>query len=403
MTENWEKIKMQAYDFQTTVNRDHMGSLKMLMTPDILKEKGLVSFAAGEMDFPTAPSLSREVKKVAENGLYGFTLKDSWYLDHVCWWMKQARGWEIDPSWVVTTYGTIFSVAIAIRTFVGEGQRMIVQPPFYSRYKQAADRLGRETVYNPLKQEGGRYTFDLENLEACMADPRNTLLILCNPLNPSGTVFTREELTEVARLSAKYGTVVLSDEIFAEILLEGEPVTPYASIPEGRAYGITCTSLGKTFNCTGVNHANVIIPHEGLRERFEKQRTRDHYGSIDPCAYAATIGAYSPEGWDWVLAMRQTIKKNSDYVHDIFRKNMPQFPIMDTQGSFVCWIDFRSLGLEGENLEKELLERALYHIDPGTDYGPYHGGFARMNLGSTYEQTTAAMERLSQVYGIHSV
>lgn len=387
------------YDFETMVSRDHMGSLKLAMTPDILKEKGLVSFAAGEMDFPTAPSLSEAVAQVARNGLYGFTLKDSWYLEHVRWWMKQARQWETDPSWIVTAYGTIFSVAIAIRAFVKEGQRMIVQPPFYSRYRQAADRIGRETVYNPLKQEGGRYTFDLENLEALMADSRNTLLILCNPLNPSGTVFTREELTEVARLSARYGTVVFSDEIFAEILLEGEPVVPYASIPEGQPYAITCTSLGKTFNCTGMNHANVIIPDPKLRQAFEKQRTSDHYGSIDPCAYAATIGAYSPDGWDWVWEVRKVIRKNSDYVHNFLREKLPRFPVMDTQGGFVCWIDFGALGLDGEELEKELLNRALYHVDPGSDYGPFHPRWARMNLAGTWEQTAAAMDRLYRAYG----
>lgn len=387
------------YDFETVVDRAGIGSLKLAMTPEILQEKGLVSFAAGEMDFPTAPSLSEAVARLARNGLYGFTLKDSLYLEHVCWWMKQARGWEVDPSWIVTAYGTIFSVAIAIRAFVKEGQRMIVQPPFYSRYRQAADRIGRETVYNPLKQAGGRYTFDLDHLERLMADPANTLLILCNPLNPSGTVFTREELTEVARLSARYGTVVFSDEIFSEILLEGEPVTPYASIPEGQSRAITCTSLGKTFNCTGMNHANVIIPDPALRQAFERQRTSDHYGSIDPCAYAATVGAYSPEGWDWVQEMRQVIRKNSDYVHHFLREELPQFPIMDTEGSFVCWIDFGALGLDGEDLERELLEKALYHVDPGTDYGPCHPRWARMNLGSTYAQTAAAMDRLYQAYG----
>lgn len=382
------------YDFETIVKRDRCGSLKEAMTPEAVRRAGFTTFAAGEMDFPTAPALRESVMRLAQNGLFGFTLKDENYLSHVCWWMKEARDWEIRPEWVVTAYGTIFSVATAIRAFVGEGERIIVQPPYYSRYKQAADRLGRETVYNPMIRDGEIYRMDLAGLERLMADPANRLLILCNPHNPSGRVFTREELTEVARLSARYQTIVFCDEIFAEVILGDAKVTPYVSVPEGRAYAITCTSLGKAFNCTGMNHANVIIPDEKLRKCFETQRTRDHYGSIEPCAYAATIGAYSPEGLDWILAMRRVIMGNADYVQNFMKENLPQFPVMRPEGTFVCWIDFSMLGRKGSDLENYLVEKALFHIDPGSGYGNGFETWARMNLGSTAMQTQAAMERL---------
>ena len=183
------------YDFKTIVRRENRGSLKRSMTPPALLERGLESFAAGEMDYATAPSLRAAVEEAAKNGLFGFTLKDEGYLARVSWWMKKARDWEIQPEWVTTAYGTIFSVATCIRAFVAPTERIIVQPPYYTRYKQAADRLGRETVYNPLRPEGGLYRMDLAGLERQMADRRNRLLILCNPHNPSGRVFTREELS----------------------------------------------------------------------------------------------------------------------------------------------------------------------------------------------------------------
>lgn len=384
------------YDFETIVQRENCGSLKLSMTPQPLQERGLVSFAAGEMDYPTAPALTEAVIAAARNGLFGFTLKDETYLSHVCWWMRNAREWEIRPEWVATAYGTIFSVATCIRAFVKEGERMIVQPPYYSRYKQAADRLGRQTVYNPLRQEDGRYVMDLAGLERLMADPKNRLLILCNPHNPSGRVFTKAELSEVARLSARYGTIVFSDEIFAEIVLEGAQVTPYASLEGGRSCAITCTSLGKAFNCTGMNHANVIIPDERLRERFQKQRDRDHYGSIDPCAYAATVGAYSPEGLHWLRAVTEVIREHSRYVHTYMEQNLPQFPILHNEGGFVCWIDFSTLGKQGEELERYLMKKALFHIDPGSGYGEGYGGFARMNLASTREQIAGGLARLCE-------
>lgn len=387
------------YDFETIVQRENCGSLKWSMTPQALREQGIVSFAAGEMDYATAPCLTQAVMEAAKTGLFGFTLKDAGYLARVCWWMKQARDWEIRPEWVTTAYGTIFSVATCIRAFVGPDERIIVQPPYYARYKQAADRLGRETVYNPLRQEDGRYCIDLAGLERRMADAKNRLLILCNPHNPSGRVFTREELREVARLSKRYGTIVFSDEIFAEIVLEGPPVTPYASLFEGSPYAITCTSLGKAFNCTGMNHANVIIPDSRLRERFERQRNRDHYGSIDPCAYAATVGAYSPEGLAWLRAAIGEIRGHSAFVHQYMKQNLPQFPVMKNEGAFVCWIDFSALSKQGEELEQYLVERALFHVDPGSNYGNGYENFARMNLASTREQLEAGLKRLRQAAG----
>ncbi len=384
------------YDFETIVQRENCGSLKRSMTPRALLERGLVSFAAGEMDYATAPSLTAAVMEAAKNGLFGFTLKDEGYLAQVTWWMREARDWDIRPEWVTTAYGTIFSVATCIRAFVAPDERIIVQPPYYTRYKQAADRLGRETVCNPLRPEGGRYYMDLAGLERQMADRRNRLLILCNPHNPSGRVFTKEELLEVARLSRRYGTIVFSDEIFAEIVLEGAAVTPYASLSEGSPCAITCTSLGKAFNCTGMNHANLIIPDKRLRECFQRQRDRDHYGSIDPCAYAATMGAYSPEGLEWLRAATQEIRGHSAFVHQYMEENLPQFPVMKNEGAFVCWIDFSALAKQGAELERSLVERALFHVDPGSNYGEGYESFARMNLASTRKQLEGALKRLRQ-------
>ncbi len=386
------------FDFETAASHEKLGTLKTWMTPDILKEKGITSFIAAEMDFGTAPSIREAVIRLAENGLFAFSLPDEYYLEHVVNWMKKARSFDIDPEWIVTAYGTIMSVATCIRAFVKEDENIIVQPPFYDRYKQAADRLYRGTVYNPLIRKGDSYEMDIPGLEKLMKDPKNRLLVICNPLNPSGQIFSREELTEVAKLSAKYGTIVFSDEIFAEILLAGKQVTPYVSIPEGRRYAITSTSLGKAFSLTGVNHANIIIPDETLRETFKDRRTRDHYGSIDPAAYAATVGAYTDEGYEWLLAVTDVIRENSRIVHEAFENYLPDFRVMENTGGFTAWIDFRKTGLSGEALSDMLLEKALFHINEGTEYGPGCAGYARMNLGSTRQQTEAAMERLIKAF-----
>ena len=385
------------YDFETIANK-MPGSLKDLMTPDFLKEKGVVSFAAGELDFATAPSLNKALIDLASNGLYGFTLRNDEYLNAVTWWMKEVRNANVKNEEIVTTLGTIYSLATTIKAFSNEKDAIIVQSPYYSRYKQAADRLNRRTVYNNLIEEGNRYSIDFEDLEAKMQDPRNKILVLNNPLNPSGNVFTIEELRKVSELSNKYKVVVFCDEIFADIVLDNEKIIPYIYVNENDKYGISCTSLGKAFNLTGVNHANVLIKDENLRERFTLQRTNDHYGSIDPTAQAMVLGAYSKEGLDWLIEMSKHIKENSNIVHKTIEEYFPECKIFENKAAFVAWLDFSNLSKNNEELENYLLNKCLFHVDMSDEYGGKQGQF-RMSLGSTRNQIIEAMERLRKGFG----
>lgn len=260
------------YDFNITGNRENVGNMKSCTTPEALRERGITSFAAAEMDFPTAPSIIESVKQMADRGIYGFTIPTAEYQDAVRWWHKEMRQWEIEDDWIVPVLGTIFSVATAIRMTAGEGESIIVQTPVYYRYEQAAKRMGRRTVHNPLKIVDGQYQMDFDDLEEKMKDPANKLLVLCNAHNPIGRVWPEEDLRRVAALSAKYQMPVICDEIFGEMTFDSHRAVPYASIEEGKRYAITITSLGKAFNFTGVNHAHAIIPDPDLRARYERQK-----------------------------------------------------------------------------------------------------------------------------------
>lgn len=381
------------YDFQTIAKRPE-GSLREMWTPEAVKKAGYVSFEAAEMDFPTAPSIIRSVKELAENGVFGFTLMGETYQRQVCWWMEHAREWSIRPEWIVPAMGTIFSVASAIRMTCAPGEGIIVPGPGYNRYAQAASRLGRRTAVSPMREKDGRYEMDFENLERLMANPRNKLLVLCNPHNPTGRVWTRGELTEVARLSARYQVVVFSDEIFAEVTFDGRRTIPYSEIPEGRPYALVCTSLGKTFNFTGVNHANLVIPDEKLRERFAAQRTADHYGSLEPFAYASVLGAYSEEGLDWVRQMLAVVDTNRKTMAAFFDGADSPGTLFPTEGTYVGWIRWDRLPFKGAALKRFLDEEALVPLEIGTEFGAEYTGYTRMNLASTNEQTRMAAERL---------
>lgn len=388
------------YHFDEMVSRAHTGNMKAFITPETLRERGITSFAAAEMDFKTAPSVIESIDRVVRGGIYGFTIPTAEYYDAVRWWQREVRGWEVERDWIMPVLGTIYAAASAIRMTCIDGGpgRVIVQSPVYYRYEQAATRMGVETVHNDLKIVDGRYEMDFADLEEKMADPRNKLLILCNAHNPIARVWTRAELAEVAHLSAKYKTPVLCDEIFGEMTFGGHTVTPYASLPEGRDYAMTVVSLGKAFNFTGVNHANIIIPDAALRERYDHVRYETHYGSMGPFEYAAVLGAYCPEGLDWFRQARDYIERNAIFVQGFMARHLPQVPVFPVEGTSVCWMDWGCLGLEGEALTAHLREKALFDAESGADYSAACGRFVRMNLSSTRAQIEGAMERLQSAF-----
>ena len=235
---------------------------------------------------------------------------------------------------------------------------------------------------------------EFEDLERVMANPSNRLLVLCNPHNPTGRVWTEKALTELARLSDKYDVIVFSDEIFAEITFEGRRTIPYCEIPDGRKRAIVCTSLGKTFNFTGVNHANVIIPDDELRERFTKRRTADHYGSLEPFAYASVMGAYTEEGLDWKRQMMKVLEENRRGVKEYFQETGSPGYLYPVEGTYVGWIRWKLPELKGEELKQFLYKEALVPMEIGTEFGMEYEEYTRMNLSSTVTQTKMAVERL---------
>ena len=378
------------FDFDTPVRRTGIGNMKAA-----LGRPGQIILAGAEMDFATAPSLIEAVVDRARNGLLGFTLADDRYLAAVRWWLGRVRGWEVERDWIVPTLGTIFALATAIRLLTREGDGIIVQPPVYHRFAQAARRLNRRVVTNPLILRGQRYEMDFEHLERCLADPRSRLLVLCHPHNPVARSWRPEELVEVARLARRYDVYVFSDEIFGDVTAEGHEAVPFAALPEAGPRVIVATSLGKTFNLTGVNHANVIIPDPDLRRAFIAQRNADHFGSIDPLFHAALCGAYSEEGLAWVQAMRRYVFANAAHVERRLQADLGSIRMFPVEGTFVGWIDFRSLGLGPDELFRFLSEEAAVRVDPGTDYGEEGAGFARINLATLRAVLDEALDRLA--------
>ncbi|MCI8505161.1 MAG: aminotransferase class I/II-fold pyridoxal phosphate-dependent enzyme [Lachnospiraceae bacterium] len=361
---------MQCFEFDRLVERAGAGSLKEAMTPLAVKEAGLVSYWGAEFEFPGCPAFSEGVAECARRGLYAFTRQDDAYNERIVWWLKAMRDWEIRPEWIVPTHGTIFALATAIRLFVGEGENMIVITPGYNRYKQAADRLGRGTVTSRMDydEKTGCYQIDWEYLSQKLSRAENRLLVVCNPNNPTGQTLKEEELKHIHELSMQHQVPVFCDEIFAEVILEGGTITPFGKAAGPDSLAITCTSLGKCMSLTGVNHANVIIPNEKLRERYICQKYADHYGSIDPMLYSGVQHACTQAGKEYVLALREVVRENRRILTEGLGRLLPEANLVPAKATYLCWIDYSGLGL-GDRALAGFLERLLFAGDAGSEYG----------------------------------
>lgn len=380
-----------GYDFETVVKKSRANLSESIMDPEI-RRAGNISFDGAEPFYPTAPVIRDAIIRMAENGNFGFTIMDQRYRDAVSWWMQNIRGFGIGQDWIVPTLGTIYSLATTIRLLTQPGESIIVTTPVYYRYEQAATRLERNTVKCPLKIGDGRYYIDFEAVEAAMARPDTKIFVLCNPHNPIGQIWTREELEKLSALAAKYDICVFSDEIFAENSL-GDVMSPSYLTVEGAAdHCIVATSLGKAFGTTGFNHANMLIPNAELREAFADRRTRDHYGSMDPVVYECLVAGYSPEGWDWIRESNAVMKKNMDTIKKFFAKHLPDVPVYGGEGSYLLWIDWRNRFNNEKELMDFLYHKAYFHVDAGSNYdGPL---FTRVSLACPHRCVLRALRTL---------
>lgn len=380
--------------FDIPVDRSGIGNMKGAMANTA--PQGSVMLSGAEMDYATAPVIRSALAEFAQRGLYGFTLPDEPYLESVCTWMRRVRGMDaICADMIVPAMGTTFALSTAVRTFTAPGEGVIIQHPSYYRFDRAILRNERKVVSNLLLESDGMYTLDLADLEAKMADPENHLMVLCNPHNPTGRVFDKEDLETIAQMAKQYNVVVFSDEIFAETASPEHPVISYVSVdPE---YGITSTSLGKAFNFTGVNQANLIIPNAKLRERYAVQRDRDHFGSIDPFFYTALRAAYTEEGYRWLSEMNLHTRKNYRLICHVLKEKMPLLSVSPLEAAYVVWIDCRKLCMDDRELQI-FWENAGILVDPGDEYGPGGSGFVRMNIAVPTPWIEEMLHRLKTAY-----
>lgn len=385
------------YDFETLYPRLGLGSEKWdkVVQPD--NGEVIVPLTVADMEFKVAPEIVQAVSEMADFGLWGYTHDDDSFRRAVAHWMDVRHGWKIDTNWIVCTAGIVPALYTAVRAFTQPGDGVIIQPPVYPPFFVAAKGNDRKILENPLVFHDGKYEMDYDDLAEKAKQAK--MLILCSPHNPVGRVWSREELERLATICAENGVLVLSDEIHCDIIMPPNKHTAYGTLPQTlRKNSLIATSASKTFSLAGLSCSSIIIEDESLRQKFKNQRDIDGGYFNSTFGWVATKAAYE-KAMPWLVEMIDVVYGNWQYLNDFLAEKIPMLKVSPLEGTYLAWVDCRSLGLTQEALTKVLTEKARLYVNPGSMFGDGGEGFIRINLACPRKVLTDALIRLEIALG----
>ena len=363
------------YDFDKTIDRRATNSYKW----DSATE-GVLPMWVADMDFRTAPAIIDALQKRVAHGIFGYTRVPDAYYDAVTSWFSRRHGWNIDREWIIYTSGVVPAVSAVIKALTVPGDKVIVQTPVYNCFFSSIRNNGCEIVSNPLRRTADTYEMDFDALERCAADPRAKVMLLCNPHNPAGRVWTPDELTRLGNICLRNGVTVVADEIHCELVYQGFKYTPFASLSDAFLHrSVTCVSPSKAFNIAGLQIANIVAFDNDLRNRIDKAININEVCDVNPFGVAATIAAYN-EGEEWLSQLVDYLHGNYEAMAEFCRRELPEFPITRLEGTYLVWMDCSSLGMPSDALEHALLDDARLWLNAGTMYGAEGEGYMRWNI-----------------------
>ena len=390
----------EIYDFDTPIDRRNTDCLKYDFAVRRGKPENVLPLWVADMDFRTSDKILEAIQKRVAHGIFGYTESGSSYFEAVAGWMKARHGWEVQESWLVKTPGVVPALAMAVKAYTEEGDAVLIQQPVYYPFTEVIRDNGRLAVSNDLVLgEDGRYVMDFDDFEEKIVRHHVKLFLLCSPHNPVGRVWTEEELLRVGEICLRHHVIVASDEIHEDFVYEGHRHRVFANLgKELQAITVTCTSAAKTFNLAGLQVSNIFIPDNKLRARFRKQMDAIGYSQVNTLGLTATEAAYR-QGGAWYEALLRYIKGNIDYLRAYLQEELPGIRLIEPEGTYLTWLDFRSLGLTEQERERLLLEKAGLWLDSGFIFGKAGEGFERINVACPRKTLETAMGRLKDAVG----
>lgn len=384
------------YNFDEIIDRRNTDSVKYDLVAKSGKPADVLPLWVADMDFRTAPGIIERLAADAAFGIYGYTEGGEDYFRAVSGWYRERFGWQVERDWLVQTPGVVFAINIAVRALTEEGDAVIIQQPVYYPFSAAIRDNGRKLVNSGLVLRDGRYEIDFDDFEKKIVENDVKLFILCSPHNPVGRVWTREELRRVGEICLAHDVKVVSDEIHSDFVYEGHKHHVFTTVdPDFEAVSIVCTAPSKTFNLAGLQVSNIFIPDQRMREAFQRQMQMIGYGGINLAGLHACQAAYET-GREWLDELKVYLRGNLDFVREYLVKNLPMIRLVEPEGTYLAWLDCRSLGLQEEELEHLIVQEARLWLDAGAMFGAGGEGFERINIACPRAVLAEAMERLNR-------
>ncbi|WP_289222327.1 MalY/PatB family protein [uncultured Bacteroides sp.] len=364
------------YDFDKQISRRGTDSYKW----DSAESEHVLPMWVADMDFPTAPAIVDALKKRIEHGIFGYTRVPESYYKVVTDWFSRRHNWTVNREWIIYTSGVVPAVSAIIKALTVPGDKVLVQTPVYNCFFSSIRNNGCEMVSSPLCYADNTYTIDYEDLECKAADPKVKIMLLCNPHNPAGRVWKREELVRIGAICIRHGVTVVSDEIHCELVFPGHRYTPFASISEDfLRHSVTCLSPSKAFNIAGLQIANIVCADANRRSKIDRAINDNEVCDVNPFGVISTQAAYN-EGEKWLDQLIEYLHANYLYMREFCREHLPEFPVTVLEGTYLVWMDCRKLGLPSEELERQLMEQGDLWLNAGIMYGMEGEGFMRWNI-----------------------
>ena len=384
------------YDFDKIIDRHGTNCLKF----DFAKERGKngdeLSLWVADMDFEVAKPITDALQAQINHGIYGYTEVKSDYFEIVKNWFKDNFDWEIKKGSLVKTPGVVYAIAMAVKAFTKEGEAVIIQQPVYYPFSEMIIANNRKLVNSPLVLKDGRYEIDFEDFEKKIVENNVKLFILCSPHNPVGRVWSVEELKGIGDICIKHDVVIFSDEIHADFVDEPNKHHVFASLGESyAANSVIATAPSKSFNIAGLQVSNIFIENKKLRDAFRNEIVKSGYSQLNTMGLAAARAAYE-SGKEWLDEVRAYIKDNLIFFRDYLKENIGELSLIEPEGTYLVWVDFRKLGLSEKQREDLIVNKAKLWIDSGAMFGVDGEGFERFNIACPRSYLKQALDSLAK-------
>ena len=381
-------------DFDTIVDRKNTDCLKYDFAERRGMPKDVLPLWVADMDFKTSSYIEDAVIERTKHGIFGYSEATEQYFEAVHNWMVKHHNWDVQRRWLIKTPGVVFALAMTVKAYTEPGDSVLIQSPVYYPFSEVIADNNRNVVSNDLYLgEDNRYHIDFDDFEKKIADNNIKLFLMCSPHNPVGRVWTRDELEHIGDICTKSGVTVVSDEIHNDIILKGEHIV-FANIkPEFADITVTCTAPSKTFNTASMLISNIFISNAELRKKFRQQVNAAGISQLSAIGLVATQAAYE-NGETWYKAMLEYVRENVEYARDYIEKNLAGVDMIDIEGTYLIWLDFRKTGLTAEELDNLIIHKAKLWLDSGKIFGKVGEGFQRINVACPSSVLREALERI---------